>query len=95
MSRHHSPCSKNCREITKLIDVRLKPASVIHRYRPTLIDTIAFVTVVLLSERPKFGRLWRPERRGGFGTCGADCVARGSGGGSCGGGKLTRLSVQS
>ena len=55
---------------------------------------MAFVTVVLLSERRKFGRICRPERRDGLGACGADCVARGSGGGSCGGGKLTRLGVQ-
>ncbi len=60
-----------------------------------LIDTIAFVTVVLLLERRKFGLDCRVDRRGGFGACGADCVARGNGGGSCGGGKLTRLSGQS
>ena len=57
-----------------------------------LIDTIAFVTVVLLPERRKFGLDCRVDR---FGACGADCVARGNGGGSCGGGKLTRLSGQS
>ncbi len=60
-----------------------------------LIDTIAFVTVVLLLERRKFGLDCRVNRLGGFGACGADCVARGNGGGSCGGGKLTRLSGQS
>ena len=63
-----------------------------------LIDTIAFVTVVLLLERRKFGLDCLVDRFGGFGgfgACGADCVARGNGGGSCGGGKLTRLSGQS
>ena len=60
-----------------------------------LIDTIAFVTVGLLLERRKFGLDCRVDRFGGFGACGADCVARGNGGGSCGGGKLTRLSGQS
>ena len=60
-----------------------------------LIDTIAFVMVVLLLERRKFGLDCRVDRLGGFGACGADCVARGNGGGSCGGGKLTRLSGQS
>ncbi len=60
-----------------------------------LSDTIAFVMVVLLLERRKFGLDCRVDLFGGFGVCGADCVARGNGGGSCGGGKLTRLNGQS
>ena len=94
--------------MTKFIDVCSKPESDIQRYSPTLIDTIAFVTGVLLPDRRKFGRVGlsgrkRRDRLGEVGACdadcdadcGADCCARGNGGGSCGGGKLTKLCGQS
>ena len=88
--------------MTKFIDVCSKPESDIQRYSPTLIDTIAFVTGVLLPDRRKFGRvgLSSRKRRDRCGAdcdadCGADCCARGNGGGSCGGGKLTKLCGQS
>ena len=86
INRYHSPCSSKYFEITKLLlDTVSKFETDIQRYSPTLMATIALVKLVLcFAVFLKLGR-WLFVRflcRAGFDFFGADCVARGSGGGT-------------
>ena len=89
INRYHSPCSSKYFEITKLLlDTASKFETDIQRYSPTLMAMIALVKLVLcFAVFLKLGR-WLFVRfislvcRAGFDFFGADCVARGSGGGT-------------